>query len=268
MDVTNLSTSKCGHIKAISRIPPRPAVLLGLKWGSSNPVTWWFVYLTEGLHCWLRKFWALSSASLERSGFRTAFCTKILIKMSASRFLISISLSADSLLSFMKGKMAVLFSDSLHLATLLILLDAIHSRCHLILWLDLFVLLEPYGERQCCGHPAVNYLVNSVLELGVILTLQFFFIWNFQFKVVFVFNKSFEYFADFNCAISLLGCHNGQQRDMYTVLPHLNIFQIWLHECLLTFWFMSWIMWWAVKKCVSCDHDWTLSVNLPLNENY
>jgi hypothetical protein len=40
MDVTNLSTTKRGYIKAIVPIPPGPAALLGLKWENSNPVSW------------------------------------------------------------------------------------------------------------------------------------------------------------------------------------------------------------------------------------
>jgi len=66
----------------------------------------------------------------------------------------------------------------------------------------------------------LTYAINIIIRIqaqrdtSIQVQVKFLFIRNFQFKVVLVFNKSCEYFADCNCAISLLGCHNAQQSDI------------------------------------------------------
>jgi hypothetical protein len=74
-----------------------PAALRDFKCRISQPISWWFVFLTDGVGDWFRKFITVCSVAIENSGFRSGFVVNISCKVSANKFTFSCCVTADLL---------------------------------------------------------------------------------------------------------------------------------------------------------------------------
>jgi hypothetical protein len=102
--------TKTFNIRTIIWIPRGLAALWDLNRGGggiSNPISWRFVFLIEGLQYWLIKLGALSSVSFRAVRIHGWFCLQILGKMSANKFTLFCWMTAYLSLS-LKGRIAII----------------------------------------------------------------------------------------------------------------------------------------------------------------